>query len=95
MRSPSDTGSPLPGGAGARPRSYEGEHAQAKTRLSELVAAAERGDEVVIALNGRPAVHLVAVTPERSPVRLGLLAGQSEVRDDFDEPLPEFEPYAR
>ena len=68
---------------------------EAKTRLSELVAAAERGDEVLIARNGTPAVRLVAVTREHPPVRLGVLAGQIEVGDDFDEPLPEFEPYAR
>jgi prevent-host-death family protein len=66
---------------------------EAKTRLSELVAAAERGDEVVIARNGRPAVRLVAVTQEHSPVRLGVLAGQIELADDFDESLPEFERY--
>lgn len=68
---------------------------EAKTRLSELVAAAERGDEVLIARNGTPAVRLVAVTHEHAPVRLGVLAGQIEVGDDFDEPLPEFEPYAQ
>ena len=66
---------------------------EAKTRLSELVAAAERGEEVLIARNGRPAVRLVAVTREHSPVRLGVLAGQIELADDFDEPLPEFGPY--
>jgi prevent-host-death family protein len=68
---------------------------EAKTRLSELVAAAERGEEVLIARHGTPAVRLVAVTREHAPVRLGVLAGQIEVGDDFDEPLPEFEPYAR
>jgi prevent-host-death family protein len=66
---------------------------EAKTRLSELVAAAERGDDVLIARNGRPAVRLVAVTREHSPVRLGVLAGLIEVGDDFDEPLADFEPY--
>jgi prevent-host-death family protein len=66
---------------------------EAKTRLSELVAAAERGEQVLIARNGRPAVRLVAATQEHFPVRLGVLAGQIELGDDFDEPLPEFEPY--
>jgi prevent-host-death family protein len=32
----------------------------AKTRLSELVAAAERGEEVIIARGGAAAVRLVA-----------------------------------
>ncbi len=66
----------------------------AKTNLSELVAAAERGEEVVIARNGAPAARLVAITTEHAPVRLGVLAGEIELGPDFDEPLPEFEPYS-
>lgn len=66
----------------------------AKTRLSELVAAAERGEEVVLARNGQPAARIVAITPRFAPVELGLVAGQIELGDDFDAPLPEFEPYA-
>ena len=38
----------------------------AKTHLSKLIAAAEGGEEVIIARNGKPAVKLVLVTP---PVR--------------------------
>lgn len=68
---------------------------EAKTRLSELVAAAERGEEVLIARNGKPAVRLVAVVEQHPPVRLGVLAGEITLTDDFDEPLPEFEPYMR
>jgi prevent-host-death family protein len=63
----------------------------AKTRLSELVAAAERGEEVVIARDGTPAVRLVPVAAEYAPVRLGVLAGEIELGPDFDEPLPEFD----
>lgn len=66
---------------------------EAKTRLSELVAAAERGEEVLIARNGRPAVRLMAIVKDHPPVRLGVLAGQIRLADDFDQPLPEFEPY--
>ena len=33
---------------------------EAKAKLSELVAAAERGEEVIIARGGRPVVRLVA-----------------------------------
>jgi len=66
----------------------------AKTRLSELVAAAEAGEEVVIARGGTPAVRLVPVRTVHPPVRFGLLAGQIELADDFDAPLPGFEPYA-
>lgn len=66
---------------------------EAKTRLSELVAAAESGEEIVIARDGTPAARLVAITPEHAPVRLGLLDGEIEIGPDFDEPLPEFGPY--
>jgi prevent-host-death family protein len=66
---------------------------EAKTRLSDLVAAAERGEDVVIARNGIPAARLVAVRPEHPPVRLGVLAGEIELGPDFDEPLPEFDEY--
>jgi len=64
---------------------------EAKTRLSELVAAAERGEEVLIARDGRPAARLVAVVKQHPPVRLGVLAGQIELANDFDAPLPGFE----
>ncbi len=63
----------------------------AKTKLSELVAAAERGEEVVIARDGEPAARLVAIAAEHAPVRLGVLAGEIELGGDFDEPLPEFD----
>lgn len=65
----------------------------AKTRLSELVAAAENGNEVIIARDGTPAVRLVAITIEHAPVRLGVLAGEIEIGADFDDPLEEFSPY--
>jgi len=65
----------------------------AKTRLSELVAAAEGGEDVVIARGGTPAVRLVAIGVEHPPVRLGALAGEIEIGEDFDDPLPGFEPY--
>lgn len=66
---------------------------EAKTTLSELVAAAESGEEVIIARHGRPAARLVAIAAEHAPVRLGVLAGEIEIGPDFDDPLPEFEPY--
>lgn len=65
----------------------------AKTRLSELVAAAESGEEVVIARDGTPAVRLVAVGVQYAPVQLGALLGEIEVGEDFDDPLPDFAPY--
>jgi prevent-host-death family protein len=57
----------------------------AKTRLSQLLAAAERGEEVVIARGGRPVVRLVPVE-EPGPRPVGFVAGS--VPDSFSDPLP-------
>ena len=47
--------------------------AEAKSKLSELVARAEAGEEVVIARNGKPAARITAVEPKpKVPRRLGL-----------------------
>jgi prevent-host-death family protein len=66
---------------------------EAKSTLSELVTAAESGQEVVIARNGTPAARLVAITAEYAPVRLGVLEGEIEIGADFDEPLADFAAY--
>lgn len=66
----------------------------AKTRLSELVSAAEAGEEVIIARRGTPAVRLEPVRAQYAPVQLGLLAGEIELGDDFDAPLEDFDDYA-
>ena len=65
----------------------------AKTRLSEIVAAAERGEEVVIARDGTPAVRLVPVEVCHPPVALGVLQGLITLGEDFDAPLDDFAPY--
>ena len=57
----------------------------AKSQLSKLIAAAESGDDVVIARNGRPAVRLVPVQP--SGFRFGTLARLVTTVPDFDEPM--------
>ena len=59
---------------------------EAKTQLSRLVEAAARGESFVIARAGRP---MVRVVPLDAPApgarrRLGFLAGQAQVPDDFD-----------
>lgn len=62
---------------------------EAKTHLSRLVEEAAAGEPFVICKAGRP---LVCVTPlnqdggaDTKLRRLGLLAGQCEVPDDFDQ----------
>ena len=56
---------------------------EAKTNLSRLDAAAVSGEGFIIARAGKPLVKIEAIVPEGSR-RLGFLAGQVVVPDDFD-----------
>ena len=58
----------------------------AKTQLSRLVELAARGEPFIIAKAGKPMVKVVALdAPEAGEIRrLGFLAGQIQVPDDFD-----------
>jgi antitoxin (DNA-binding transcriptional repressor) of toxin-antitoxin stability system len=55
---------------------------EAKTNLSKLVDMAYRGEEVIIAKNNLPLVELVLHKP-KAKRKLGLLAGQINIPDDF------------
>lgn len=59
---------------------------QAKTHLSRLVERAARGEAFIIAKAGKPMVKVVPLdAPERAErQRLGFMAGEIEVPDDFD-----------
>ncbi len=59
---------------------------EAKSRLSELLAKAEAGEEIVIARNGTPIARLVPVQRDRPPRVPGAWAGKVWMSDDFDEP---------
>lgn len=61
---------------------------QAKTQLSKLVDHAARGEDVVIARNGKPVARLTKL-PEKRPIRFGVLEGRFAVAEDFDAPLPD------
>ncbi|MGH8788570.1 MAG: type II toxin-antitoxin system Phd/YefM family antitoxin [Cupriavidus necator] len=58
----------------------------AKTHLSRLVDQAAKGEPFVIAKAGKPLVKVIALNaPEANQVkRLGFMAGQGQVPDDFD-----------
>lgn len=64
---------------------------EAKTHFSRLVERAERGEEIVVARDGRPVAKLgplvdaAAVRPQRTP---GRFKGQIEIGPDFDDALP-------
>jgi prevent-host-death family protein len=59
---------------------------EAKTHLSRWVDRAAKGEPFIIAKAGKPMVKVVPLeTPESGRVRrLGFMAGQIAVPDDFD-----------
>ena len=57
----------------------------AKSQLSKLIAAAEAGDQVVIARKGKPAVRLVPVKP--GGFQFDSLAHLVKSVPEFDEPI--------
>ncbi|MBV8167940.1 MAG: type II toxin-antitoxin system prevent-host-death family antitoxin [Alphaproteobacteria bacterium] len=59
---------------------------EAKTHLLRLVDAAARGEPFVIAKAGKPLVKVVPLESADTPAgpRLGFLAGEIAVPDDFD-----------
>ena len=63
----------------------------AKTNLSDLVARAEAGEEVILARGRKPAVRLVPLPTASSRRQPGRLAGRIAIGPEFFEPLPEEE----
>lgn len=59
---------------------------KAKTQLSQLVDQAVKGEPFIIAKAGKPLVKVIALdAPTGAQVRrLGFMAGQVSVPDDFD-----------
>ncbi|MDE0045425.1 MAG: type II toxin-antitoxin system prevent-host-death family antitoxin [bacterium] len=57
---------------------------EAKTHLSRLVEAAAKGESFIIARAGKPMVKVVALDAPDPRHRIGFLAGQISVPDDFD-----------
>lgn len=59
---------------------------EAKTHLSRLIEQAAKGEPFVIAKAGKPLVKVMPLNaPERGQAkRLGFMAGQIAVPDDFD-----------
>lgn len=61
--------------------------ADAKARLPELVERASRGEEIVIARNGRPRARLVPLPAPKQRVP-GRGAGKWKIDGDLNAPLP-------
>lgn len=59
---------------------------EAKTRLSELIARASKGEAFIIAKAGKPVAQITAFdSPDKNQQkRIGFMAGQFSVPEDFD-----------
>ena len=64
---------------------------EAKTQLSKLIAAVERGEEVVIARRDKPVVRMVKEEPKKTKRVLGGLAHLEFNIDGFFDPKLEAE----
>lgn len=57
---------------------------EAKTQLSRLIDQAVKGDAFIIAKAGKPLVKVTRLDSPSGARRLGFMAGQIIVPDDFD-----------
>lgn len=63
---------------------------EAKSQLSRLLAAADAGEEVVIARHGKPVARLMPVeAPKKRRRTAGNMKGMFKVDDSFFDPLPD------
>lgn len=60
---------------------------EAKTHLSRLIELASKGEPFIIAKAGKPVVKVTAVDSQAAGQarRIGFMAGQFTVPDDFDQ----------
>lgn len=61
---------------------------EAKATLATLVEDVARGEDVVIAIAGKPVARLVPMVPVTAIRTPGALKGKIRIADDFDAPLP-------
>ena len=67
--------------------------AEAKARLSELIDAARRGEEVIIARRNVPVVRLTVLESAKVRPQFGKLKGRLRLAPEFDMPLSDFSEY--
>lgn len=58
---------------------------EAKTQLSKLIEQAVKGEAFLIAKAGKPLVKVAALDTPSEPQRLGFLAGEIAVPEDFNQ----------
>ncbi len=68
--------------------------AEAKADLDAVLEHARQGGTVIIKEADGKAFELVStIIPKKGPRRPGMFKGKIKIAEDFDDPLPEFEPY--
>lgn len=65
---------------------------EASKQLTTLAEAAMQGEEVLIDVNGQT-LQLVLVQSTKPRPRFGSAQGTIQIREDFDEPLDDFNEY--
>jgi len=61
---------------------------EAKTHLSRLLVRVQLGEEIILARAGKPIARLAPIERKAEERRLGSAAGEFQVPDDFNAPLP-------
>jgi len=59
---------------------------EAKTHFSKLVDSVLRGNEILIAMAGKPVAKLGPI-PKKKKKRFGVMKGKVKIAKDFDAPL--------
>jgi prevent-host-death family protein len=62
---------------------------EAKTQFSRLLKRVALGEEIIIAVRGKPTARLVPIKEEGTGRKFGTLKGLIEMSEDFDKPLPD------
>src|SRR5438128_1608730 len=61
---------------------------EAKTRLSQLVAKVEAGEEVIISRDGKPVAKITRVQPVKR-AKAGFAKGTVTIVGNFEDPMPD------
>ncbi len=61
---------------------------EAKTRLSQLVAKVEAGEEVIISRDGKPVAKLTRIAAKKR-AKFGFAKGTIKVIGDINDPMPD------
>jgi prevent-host-death family protein len=66
---------------------------EAKTRLSELIEKASRGEKVILMNRGEPVAMIVPLQRPRRERRLGFLKGKGRLLAGWEKPIEDFADY--